>query len=157
MIAPDAHSAQVQAFAPDTEWPPLKPFWQAAGNGELQLPQCGKCGTFNWYPSLECRECGRDSFNWVRLSGKGSLFAWVVVRRALHPDFADFEPYVVGIVTLAEDESVRMVSRLLVNADATLVFGMPMKAAFVDLGHPNSRTGITGVLWESDEEVTGPH
>jgi uncharacterized OB-fold protein len=150
MIAPDSHSAH--ALAPDTEWPPLKPFWQAAKSGELRLPQCEKCGTFNWYPSSECRACGRDSFTWVSLSGKGSLFAWVVVRRALHPDFANFEPYVVGIVTLAEDESVRMVSRLLVDADAPLAFGMPMNATFVDLGHPISRTGITGVLWKSHEE-----
>jgi uncharacterized OB-fold protein len=138
---------------PDTEFPPLKPFWEAAQREELRLPRCRACERFNWYPEPECIHCGGADFEWVRLSGKGSLFSWAVVRRALHPEFAAFQPYVSGIVTIAEDERVRMVTRLLVDADQPLEIGQPVRAQFVDLGHPVAEAGVIGVLWSLETDA----
>ena len=132
---------------PDTEFAPLKPFWEAAAREELRLPRCASCGRFNWYPEDACIHCGGARFDWVALSGRGSLFSWAVVRRALHPEFVAFQPYVTGIVSLAEDERVRMVSRLLVDPDHPLEMGQPMRARFVDLSYPVAQSGVIGVLW----------
>jgi uncharacterized protein len=148
--------SNLTGLTPDVHWPALQGFWEGARNHEVRLPRCRACERFNWYPIPSCRFCGQSEFEWVTLSGTGTLFAWAVVRRALHPAFAELVPYVSAIVTLAEDETVRMVGRLLVDADHPLKVGARVRASFVDLGHPVAETGVTGVLWSLEQEDAAP-
>lgn len=135
---------------PDTAGPLLKPYWEAARNGEFRLPRCARCEAFNWYPKDVCKSCGGAQFNWVRLSGRGRLFSWAVVRRALHPPLAVFEPYVSALVELEEDAAVRVVTRLLDAEDAALEIGQPVRVRFEDFGYPVAETGVVGVFWSVD-------
>ena len=71
-------------FAPETDrW--TEPFWRAAGEGRLVAPRCAKCGTFQMPPQPYCPECLSQEKDWVTLSGRGKLFSYTVMHRAIHP------------------------------------------------------------------------
>ena len=124
---------------PDVGWEPLAGFWAGAAAGELRLPRCG-CGGFRWYPRDRCRDCGAAPYEWVRTSGRGTLFSWAVVRRALYEPFATLVPYATGLVALAEDSRVRIATRLVDCDVETLRIDMPVHAVFAPLSFP----GIDG-------------
>jgi uncharacterized OB-fold protein len=140
-------SAEMDIAVPNTEWPALKPYWDAARNHEFKLPRCESCKHFNWYPHDTCAKCGSDKFAWVKLSGHGMLYSWAVVHRALDRHLAALQPYVSGIVVIDEDPSVRVVTRILDVDPAMLRIGMPMEVRFEDFGYPATQTGITGPFW----------
>jgi len=120
---------------PDVGWEPLAGFWAGAAAGELRLPRCG-CGAFRWYPRDRCRDCGAAPYEWVRTSGRGTLFSWAVVRRALYEPFATLVPYATGLVALAEDSRVRIATRLVDCDVETLRIDMPVHAVFAPLSFP---------------------
>jgi uncharacterized OB-fold protein len=53
-----------------------------------------------------------------------------VVRRALAPGFADQVPYLTGIVTLAEDPTIRLVTRFVDCEPEDLRVDLPMQVVF---------------------------
>lgn len=136
---------------PDREYEPLKPYWDAVDRGEFRLPQCKSCAQFNWYPEPRCRHCGEPDMSWKRLSGRGTIYSFTVVRRALHPAFAPLVPYAAGLVALEEDPRVRMVTRFITADPAALAIGLPVRTRFVDFGYPAMETGLIGPFWEIDQ------
>ena len=67
---------------PDTTWEPTREFWAGADRHEVRIPRCEQCGRCCWYPRDECRFCGGTSFRWDTMSGRATLFSWVVVTHA---------------------------------------------------------------------------
>jgi uncharacterized OB-fold protein len=92
---------------PDVEDALVAPFFAAAARDELVVPRCAHDERFVWYPADACPHCG-GPLTWTRVSGRGSLFSWAVVRRPFLPAFADAVPFVTALVALAEDERVRL-------------------------------------------------
>ncbi|MCB2048253.1 MAG: OB-fold domain-containing protein [Novosphingobium sp.] len=131
---------------PDVDGP-LAPLWQAASQGEFRLPRCQPCGTFDWYPTGECRACHGSDIEWVALSGRGTLFSWAVVKRALHKPLAPIAPYVSAIVVIDEDRKTRFVTRLVDCDPESLHAGMPVEVFFADLGYPAVETGVAAPLF----------
>jgi uncharacterized OB-fold protein len=121
---------------PDTEWPPVREFWAAAGRGELSLPRCDACARLVWYPDGPCRRCGGTTRTWNPVAGGGTLFSWSVVRRAFIPQLADEVPYVTGLVALDDDPAVRLVTRIVDVAPGALRIDMPMRVVFRPLRFP---------------------
>jgi len=115
---------------PDPAWEPLRPFWEAAGRGELAIPRCTACAAFSWYPADACRRCGGAGLRWTATSGRGTLFSFAVVRRALYAPFAPLVPYATGLVALAEDPAVRLVTRLVDCDPEALRVDQPVRAVF---------------------------
>lgn len=72
-----------------------KPFWQAALEDSLLLKHCLSCGQAHWYPRSLCPFCLSNQTEWLRATGRGSIYAFSVMRRAP-------QPYVVAFVTLEE-------------------------------------------------------
>jgi uncharacterized OB-fold protein len=127
---------------PDLVDGPIAPLWQAAVRHEFRLPRCVRCGAFDWYPKGACRQCGGREIEWKLLSGRGALFSWAVVHRALHKPLAPIAPYVSAIVVIDEDRATRFVTRLIDCDPAELHAGMPVEVRFADLGYPAIKTGI---------------
>ncbi len=100
---------------PDTDDVLTAPFYAGAARGELLIPRCNTCGRFVWYPEPACPRDGNDLV-WTRVSGRGTLFAWALVRRAFLPAFEDKVPFVTALVALDEDPSVRLPTYI-VDAD----------------------------------------
>ncbi len=120
---------------PDVHDPLVRDYFAAAARGELAIPRCIACRRWVWYPEPTCPACG-DALAWVATAGRGSLFSWVVVRRAFLPAFADMVPFVTALVALEEDPAVRIVT-LIVDADPdALAVGEPMLATFRPLRFP---------------------
>jgi len=112
---------------PDVDWEPLRPFWAAAARGELALPRCPRCRRWVWYPRA-C--CGGDELSYETVSSRGTVFSFAVPRRALYAAYADWVPYATGIVSLAEDPSLRLVTRFVDCAPEDLRIDLPVRAVF---------------------------
>lgn len=109
--------------------PTSRPYWEAARRHELQLQHCGACGGYIYYPRPRCPNCMSDNLKWERVSGRGKLYSYTVVRRASTRSFAD-APYVLAIVEL--DEGPRMTTNLIAPPDQ-LKIGMPVAVHFDDV------------------------
>jgi uncharacterized OB-fold protein len=125
---------------PDTDWEPLRPFWQAAAAGRLEIPRCTGCGAWNWYPPERCRACGGEQLPWTAVSGRGTVFSFAVVRRAWVEPFAGLAPYATGLVALAEDPALRVVTRFVDCDPERLRIDLPVHAVF----RPLSFEGVPG-------------
>ncbi len=126
---------------PDVTWEPLRPLWAAAARGELHLPRCSSCARICWYPET-CPDCGETTFSWEPMSGRGRLFTWVVVRHAFLPQYKGLVPFVSALVTLEEDERVRLATRIVDAAPADLRIGQPVEVCF----QPLSFDGVDGTV-----------
>jgi len=116
---------------PDVDWPPTRPFWQAAARGALELPRCRACERLIWYPpERACPWCEGREWAWEVLSGRGRLFSWTVVERALFAPYRSEVPYVPALVALEEDPRVRLVSRMVEGRADGLVVDMPVVVDF---------------------------
>jgi uncharacterized OB-fold protein len=122
---------------PDTDWEGTRGFWAAAAREQLAIPRCAACARLQWYPRERCAACGGSELPWTPVSGRGTLFSWAVVRRALVPAFADKVPYVTGLVALVEDPAVRVVTNLVDCAPEALRAEMPVRVVFRRLVFPN--------------------
>jgi uncharacterized protein len=96
---------------PATDLPDLQPFWDAAGRGELVLPRCPECESWQWYPGPGC-PCGHTGeFEWCRVRGTGVLYTFTRVERAFLPGGTG-RPYTVALVELDDAPGVRLVTDL---------------------------------------------
>ena len=69
------------------------------------LPVCDACGHHIWYPRSWCPVCRHESVTWTELTGRGTVHARTVLRRAVGP-WRDAAPYVVAYVELEEGPRV---------------------------------------------------
>jgi uncharacterized OB-fold protein len=90
-------------------------WWAAVTERRLLLPHCRDCGATWFPPTPGCPRCASTAVELVEASGRGRVYSWVVVGRALSPAFARDAPYTVLAVDL--DEGARMFGRLVGDAD----------------------------------------
>ncbi len=114
---------------PDFE---TQPYWDAAARGELMLQRCSACGTHRHYPRALCPACHAVEHEWVRVSGRGSVFSFTVVRRAPSPAFADRIPYVVALIAL--EEGPHLLSHIVGLAPDAVRIGTPVLVEFEAIG-----------------------
>lgn len=106
------------------------PFWAAAREGRFELQRCGACRKWNHAPSLACPHCGSFDLGYEQASGKGTLFSWTVIKEPPAPGFRDKVPLIVGIVELAEQPHLLMVTNLPGVEESDLKIGMPLQVTF---------------------------
>ena len=132
---------------PDTEWKATREFWAGAARGELVIPRCDTCDSFNWYPREQCRSCAQGSFTWTVVSGRGRLFSWSVVRHPFLRQFSDKVPFVPGLVAIDEDPGVRLVTEIVDCDPSELSFDIPVEVVFRDLTFPGVEGRVTAPLF----------
>jgi uncharacterized OB-fold protein len=110
--------------------PASRPYWEAAGRGELVYQRCDGCGTVALRPATICGGCLSRSLSWARSAGTGALYSWTVVWRPQHPSFT--APYAPAIVEL--DEGWRMISAVVGCSPDDLGPGLRLAVEF----HPAS-------------------
>ena len=72
-----------------------RPFWEAVRDGRLAIQRCQSCRTYYHPPVVHCYECESRSLAFENVSGRGTIYAFSVMRRVA-------EPYAIAHVTLAE-------------------------------------------------------
>ena len=132
---------------PDLDFEPTRGFWQAAQQQRLEIPRCGECSRFTWYPAPNCAHCGANALEWTAVSGRGTLFSWAVVTRALFKAFREKTPYITGLVALDEDPSVRLVTLLVDCEAADLEPEQPVEVSFRPLEFPGTDAFVTAPMF----------
>jgi uncharacterized OB-fold protein len=113
-------------------------FWEGTAQGELRLQACGGCGALRFPPRVMCPHCQSTRRQWVPVSGRGTIWSFVVAHPPLLPAYAPFAPYPVITVTLDEDPALRMVGNLVSGPEGaineidpgSIVIGEPVQVVF---------------------------
>ena len=108
------------AFAPAPEG---EAYWAAANEGRLLLKRCADCGQHFHYPRAICPYCMSDRTEWTQASGKGTIYAFTVMRRG--PDAGTIPAF----VTLAEGPT--MMAGIVDVAPGDVRIGAPVDVRFV--------------------------
>ena len=106
-------------------------FYAFCGKHELRFQCCSECSAWRHMPRECCAQCGSFEWSWKASSGKGALFSWTVVHRALHPAFEEDVPYAIAVVEL--EEGVRLATRLEDVSLDNLSLGLPLRVDFEDV------------------------
>lgn len=81
------------------------PFWQGAKDGRLVMQRCRPCKELVWCPRPSCVDCGSDDMEWEKLSGRGTVYSFTIIRQLAGRGARAFEkdiPYVIAWVDLEE-------------------------------------------------------
>jgi uncharacterized OB-fold protein/acyl dehydratase len=100
-------------------------FWEGTAAGELRIQHCPRCGRLRHPPGPMCPSCGAEQQDWVRASGLGTVFSFVVHHHPTVPGHTP--PFVVALVEL--DEGVRMLGELLDIDPSAVRIGLPVALA----------------------------
>ncbi len=114
--------------------PEISSFWEGLTAHEFRLCRCSRCGT-HYFPFTACiRHPDIPEFSemdWVATSGRGSVFAHVVVRQVTDPAFAGEVPYVLGLVEL--DEGPLFPARIVACAPEDVSIGANVEVRYLDV------------------------
>lgn len=103
--------------APDDD---SEPFWEGCARGELLVQACASCGRRRMPPRPMCPACQSLESRWDAMSGRATVWSYVVAHPPLLPAYAAEAPYNVVVVALDEDPTLRMVGNLVTGPDAPL-------------------------------------
>lgn len=110
-------------------------YWDAAAEHRLVLQHCRSCRKLQYPPEICCVYCQSDDFELAEVTGRGVLYSYAAVDRALHAGFVNMLPYVVAFVELDEQPGLRILANLVdVPAGTELSCGMPVEVTFEDRG-----------------------
>ncbi len=111
--------------------PISSPYFDAAKEHRLLLQRCPRDGFF-FYPRPRCPRCLGDDWSWEPASGLGVVHAFTIDRVGHDPSQRDRLPLVVAAIDL--DEGPRMTANVVDCEPERVSVGMPVEAAFEDLG-----------------------
>ncbi|TMA34625.1 MAG: Zn-ribbon domain-containing OB-fold protein [Deltaproteobacteria bacterium] len=106
-------------------------YWEALARHELYFQRCRDCGTARSYPRAVCPSCLSSATEWVRASGRGTVYTFTVTQQNQTAGFRDELPYVLAMVEL--EEGPRLVTNLVGCAPDDVRTGMPVEVAFEDV------------------------
>jgi uncharacterized OB-fold protein len=120
-------------------------FWEGTAAGELRMQACRSCGRLRFPPRVMCPHCQTTERQWMPVSGRGTIWSYVVPHPPLLPAYAPYAPFPVITVTLEEDPTLRLVGNLLARADgpineidpATIAIGEPVRVVFSPRRRPD--------------------
>src|SRR5688572_2719282 len=110
-----------------------QPFWDGTAAGELRVQACGDCGRLRFPPRPMCPWCRSLAMDWQVMSGRGSVYSFVVPHPPLLPAYAEVAPFNVVLVELEEDRTIRMVGNLVADENAPINSIGP---ASIQIGEP---------------------
>src|SRR5262249_13287059 len=90
-----------------------KPFWDAANEERLVIPNCQAFNRLTPQPPPTFRQGGSgDSLEWKELSGRGKIYNYGVVYDCPVRRLQEDQPFNVAVIMLDEDPGIQMYSHL---------------------------------------------
>ncbi len=106
-----------------------KEYWEALKEGKFKFQKCDNCNTSIFYPRVVCPSCMSEKLSWKEASGKGEIYSYTVVYKAINPAFKEDLPYTVGLIDLAE--GIRVMGNIIGTDDPeSLKVGQAVKIEF---------------------------
>lgn len=129
MIEPadDAYARPEQRLVPTPD-ATSGPFWTGGLDGKLLIHRCRGCGRFFHPPAPACWRCRGTDVGPEPVSGRATVAAFTINRQPWIPGFPP--PYVVGMVELAEQPDVRLVTNVVGIAPEMVRVGMEVEVLF---------------------------
>jgi uncharacterized OB-fold protein len=121
-------------------------FWTGGAAGELRFWRCQECGFYihPWQPL--CPQCRSKNLRTEAVSGRATLATYTINHQQWMP--GPEVPFVVAIIELVEQPSVRLTTNL-VNVDHdAITIGMPVRVTFEH--HPDPDGDIYIPLFEPE-------
>ncbi len=111
-------------------------FWEGCRQHELRIQRCTACGAVRHPPRPMCPHCNSVDSDWMRASGRGSVFSFTIVHGPTLPVFQARAPYNVVVVQL--DEGPYIVSNLVDCSAEQIRIGMAVDVVFEDVSEDTS-------------------
>ncbi len=121
-----AHPGKLIKIATD---PFTETFWQAAKKHKLTAPKCQHCGEFHFPPRPYCPKCQSKEFDWPEVSGKGTVYSFVICRRSPYPDVQDYN-YVAAAIDLDDAPGVRLITNIIDVQPEAVAIGMSVSVCW---------------------------
>lgn len=103
-------------------------FWTSGADGRLRFMRCSACRNYIHPPVPVCDKCLSREQEVIAVSGRATLAAVTVNHQMWIPGIEP--PYVVGIVEIEEQASVRLTTNIVECAEADLKIGMALEVEF---------------------------
>jgi uncharacterized OB-fold protein len=104
-------------------------FWTSGADGVLRVLACSACSYLVHPPAPVCPKCLGRSLAPRAVSGRGVVHSFTVNH---HSWDGTTEPYVIGLVTLAEQDDVRLTTNLVGVAPDDVRIGLEVQVTFED-------------------------
>jgi uncharacterized OB-fold protein len=103
-------------------------FWTSGEDGRLRFLRCDRCGFLVHPPSPICPECLSKRLTATPVSGRATVATFTVNHQPWIPGYDP--PYVVAIVEIEEQRSVRLMTNIVRCEPDEVCIGMPVQVTF---------------------------
>lgn len=103
-------------------------FWTSGADGQLRFLCCIACRNYIHPPAPVCDKCLSMELEVAAVSGRATLAAVTVNHQMWIPSIEP--PYVIGIVEIEEQDSVRLTTNIVRCEEADLAIGMAVEVEF---------------------------
>ena len=105
-----------------------RPYWTSGKDGVLVIFRCADCAYYVHPPVPFCPRCESRNVTPQTVSGKATVFSFTVNHKQWVPGLP--VPCVLALVTIAEQDDVRLVTEIVGCAPADVTFGMTVEVLF---------------------------
>lgn len=105
-----------------------RPYWTGGAAKRLEIFRCTECAYFVHPPVRFCPRCESREVAPQPVSGRGTVFSFTINHKQWVPGLP--VPYVLALVTIAEQDDVRLITNIVGCAPEDVTFGMEVEAVF---------------------------
>jgi len=124
------------------------PYWASGADGVLRIARCRNCSRWMHPQTVLCPQCHGRNIGWDAVSGRGTVVGFTINTQQWLPHFPP--PYVVAIVALEEDLSVRLTTNIVGCEPTDVSVGTQVRVLFEQ---------VAGDVWlplfEPDPDLVG--
>lgn len=124
-------------------------FWTGGERGELRFLRCQDCGFYIHPPLPRCPQCHSEHLAPQAVSGQATIATFSVNHQPWMP--GPELPYVVAIVEIVEQPSVRLTTNIVNCAPEAVSIGMPVRVTFEHHEDPDGDVWLP--LFEPDGDT----
>lgn len=109
----------------------MRPWWEALQRHELYVQKCRDCGDLRYHPRALCTNCLSPRTEWIRCSGRGTVYTFTATYQNQGAGFRESLPYIMAWVEL--EEGVKMLTNLVECRPEEAKIGMPVEVVYEDV------------------------
>jgi uncharacterized OB-fold protein len=105
-----------------------RPYFEGTKLHELRLQKCDQCGYVRFPVSTHCPKCLGGKASWIKASGRGRVWSFIVMHQKYFKAFAEDLPYNCAMVQL--EEGPIMMSTIIDTDHESIHCELPVEVVF---------------------------